>query len=152
MRWNHVRNVLLSVGALVLAVGCARLVPVQNIENQPVSANKPSVTLDEIGNAIVLAGSSLNLRMQKVRPGLIFATFSERERLRPGSPIPAGVFNIFMADELSAVMEIKYDSKRYSILYKESQGFNYDGRKIHKDYNSWVQRLDQRVRVQLSLL
>jgi hypothetical protein len=49
-------------------------------------------------------------------------------------------------------MEIKYDTKQYSIAYKDSQGLQYDGAQIHKTYNGWVQRLDGRIKAQLSQL
>jgi len=49
-------------------------------------------------------------------------------------------------------MEIEYDTKQYSITYKDSQGLKYDGSQIHKTYNSWVHNLDNRIRVQLSAL
>jgi hypothetical protein len=133
MRLNRLRNTVVAVGAVALTIGCVSVVaPVSNLENQPVSVNKPSVTLDEVGNAIVRAGASLSMTMRKVRPGLITATYTPRE--------------------LSATMEIRYDSKQYSITYKDSQGLKYDGSQIHKTYNNWVRSLDDRIRVQLSTL
>jgi hypothetical protein len=131
MRSNQLKNAVLFAGALALVAGCAPLVPVQNIESQPVSANRPA-SLDEIGNAIVRAGASLSMTMQKVRPGLVTATYTSRG--------------------LSATMEIRYDTRQYSITYKDSQGLKYDGSQIHKTYNNWVRSLDSRIRVQLSTL
>jgi len=132
MRLNQLKNILLFVGALALVVGCVQLPSVQNIEDQPIAANKPSVTLDEIGKAIIRAGDSINMQMKQVRPGLISATYTARE--------------------LSAVMEVKYDTKQYSITYKDSQNLKYDGTHIHSRYNQWVRNLDNRIRVQLSTL
>ena len=134
MRFIRLKNVLLFVGALALVVGCAPLALVQNVEKQPVSTNR-AASLDEIGNAIVRAGVSLNMQMQKVRPGIINATY-----------IPIG------GRGASAVMEIKYDTKQYSITYKDSQGLKYDGSQIHRNYNNWVQNLDNRIRAQLTTL
>ena len=131
MHFIRLKNVSLFVGALALVVGCAPLAPLRNIENQPVSTNR-AASLDEIGNAIVRAGVSLNMQMQKVRPGLINATNAVRG--------------------LSATMEIKYDTKQYSISYKDSQGLKYDGTQIHRNYNGWVQNLDNRIRAQLTTL
>jgi len=133
MRLNQLKNVVVAVGAVALTIGCVSVVaPVSNVERQPISASKPSLTLDEVGNAIVRAGASLSMTMQKVRPGLITATYTPRG--------------------LSATMEIRYDTRQYSITYKDSQGLKYDGSQIHKTYNNWVRSLDNRIRVQLSTL
>lgn len=131
MQLKHIKNVLVSIGAVALIIGCAPLAPVQNIDSDEVTTNRPA-TLDEVGNAIVRAGASLNMQMHKVRPGLISATYAVRG--------------------LSATMEIKYDSKHFSITYKDSQGLKYDGTQIHKNYNGWVQNLDNRIKAQLSTL
>jgi hypothetical protein len=117
---------------VALIIGCVSVVaPVSNVVNQPVSTNR-AASLDEVGNAIVRAGASLNMQMQKLRPGLITATYTPRG--------------------LSATMEIRYDTKQYNITYKDSQGLKYDGSQIHKTYNNWVQNLDNRIRTQLSAL
>jgi hypothetical protein len=130
VRFTRLKNVVVAAGAAALIAGCAPLAPVRNVESQPISASKP-LTLEEVGNAIVRAGATLNLQMEKVRPGVITATYS-----------PRGT---------SATMEIKYDTKQYSIAYKDSRGLSYDGSQIHRIYNSWVQNLDNRIRVQLSM-
>jgi len=131
------KNAFIFLATLALIVGCvSHGAPIRSIEGQPVTTNR-AASLDEIGNAIVRAGASLNMQMRKVRPGLVEATY-----------VPMGGAN----KGLSATMEIKYDSKQYSIVYKDSTGLGYDGSKIHKNYNNWVQSLDNRIRVQLSTL
>jgi hypothetical protein len=132
MRLNPLKNVVVAAGSAALIAGCALLVPVHNVESQPVSTSKPSVTLDEVGNAIVRAGATLNFQMQKAGPGVITATYS-----------PRGT---------SATMEVKYDTRQYSIAYKDSRGLDYDGRQIHRIYNGWVENFDKRIREQLSAL
>jgi hypothetical protein len=130
MRLNQLKTAVVAVGTVALIVACV-VAPVSNVVNQPVSTNRPA-SLDEVGNAIVRAGTSLNMQMLKVEPGLITATYT------PRGP--------------SATMEIRYDTKQYSITYKDSQGLRYDGSQIHKKYNIWVHNLDNRIRVQLSAL
>jgi len=130
MRLNQLKTAVVAVGTAALIVGCV-VAPIGNVVNQPVSTNRPA-SLDEVGNAIVRAGTSLNMQMLKVEPGLITATYTPRG--------------------LSATMKISYDTKQYSITYKDSQGLRYDGSQIHKKYNIWVQNLDNRIRVQLSAL
>lgn len=127
---KRLTRILLIVVPALLAIGCAT-VPVQNIADQSIETNRP-VSLQEIGNAIVRAGASLNMQMRRVRPGVIDATYAVR-----------GV---------SATMEVKYSTKSYSIEYKDSQGMKYDGTNIHKNYNGWVANLNNRIQAQLSSL
>lgn len=128
------KKAFLLVGALALVLGaaCAPLAPIQNYPNQPLTTNRP-VSLDEVGKAIRAAGASLRMQMQQVRPGVIQATYIGTKAR-------------------SAVMEIKYDTKQYSITYKDSQGMQYDGNNILKGYNGWVENLDKNIRAQLSAL
>src|SRR5712691_9274675 len=130
MRLNQLNTAVVAVGTMALIVGCV-VAPISNVVSQPVSTNRPA-SLDEVGNAIVRAGTSLNMQMLKAGPGLITATYT------PRGP--------------SATMEIRYDTKQYSITYKDSQGMRYDGSQIHKKYNIWVHNLDNRIRAQLSAL
>lgn len=126
------KNAFLFAGALALVIGCASMAPIQNYPNQPISTNRP-VSLDEIGKVIRAAGASLKMDMQQVSPGVINATYvSTRER--------------------TAVIEVRYDTKQYSITYKDSQGLAYDGKNIMKGYNGWVENLDKSIRAQLSAL
>jgi hypothetical protein len=128
---KRLTRILLIVVPALLALGCAPLAPVVNVTDAPTTTNRPA-SLDEIGNAIVRAGASLNMQMRKVRPGFVEAVYAIRG--------------------LSATMDIKYNTKSYSIEYKDSQGLKYDGTNIHKNYNSWVMNLDNRIRAQLSTM
>lgn len=136
MNTKRLTRMLLIVVPALLAIGCAPLAPVMSITDQTIETSRPA-SLDEIGNAIVRAGASLNMQMRKVRPGIINATY-----------VPLGG----AGKGLSATMEIKYNTKNYSIEYKDSQGLKYDGTNIHRNYNKWVQSLDNRIRAQLMTL
>ena len=125
------RTVLIVVAGL-LAVACAPT-PVMNIDDAAVVANKPAVTQEDVGKAIIRAGAALNMQMVIVRPGVINATYAPR-------------------GDFSAVMEIRYTAQKYSIHYKDSQNLNYDGTNIHRNYNGWVQNLDRNIKAQLSTL
>ena len=48
-----------------------------------------------------------------------------------------------------AVVTVIYDTKSYSIKYKDSSNLNYDGKSIHKNYNGWVENLDKAIRSNL---
>ena len=114
----------------VLAAGCVTA-PIYNVENAPVSATH-KVTMDQVGDAIVRAGTSRGWIMKRVKPGHVVGTLQQRG--------------------LMAQVDITYNSKSYSINYKDSQGLKHDGDQIHKHYNSWVDFLDQSIRSELAQL
>jgi len=70
--------------------------------------------------------------MKDVRPGLIIGTLNVRDHM--------------------AQVEIPYDRRTYSIIYRDSHNLDYDGANIHKNYNGWVQRLSASINARLSLL
>ena len=87
---------------------------------------------EDVQKAIVRAGVGLGWEMKPVEPGLIVGTLHLRTHM--------------------AMVDIKYDTKNYSITYKDSSGLDYDGHNIHKNYNGWIQNLDNGIRSQLTSL
>jgi hypothetical protein len=130
MKLNRFGRVLLVAAPVLLAGGCVNK-PILSVQDASVSTSRP-VSLEEVGRTIMRAGSGMGLQMKSVKPGLINATHT--------------------GSHYSAVMEIRYDTKRYNIAHKDSQGMKYDGNTIHFRYNEWVQRLDKAIRAQLSAL
>lgn len=126
------RNVAIALFTVTAVAACARLAPVYNVNDMPVMANRPSLSADDVGKAIMRAGAGLGWQMQSVKPGLMVGTLQLREH--------------------TAVVDVKYNAKSYSINYKNSNNLNYDGQMIHKNYNGWVQNLDKAIKVQLSTL
>ena len=119
---------IVALGLLI--VGCANVIPVKDLEGQPITtaSGKPP-SLDQAQKAIVRAGGSFNgMRMAVVRPGVVDATYAPRS-------------------DFTCVMEITFDSRSYNIRYKSSEGLSYDpaAHTIHKSYNSWVSNLAKRI-------
>ena len=121
---------VLAIAGLLLMAGC-RVTPVHNVSDAPVSTlSGGQPTLDEMKQAITRAGVNLGWVMREQSPGMIEGRLALRDHL--------------------AVVEIPYSRSGYSIRYKDSRNLNYDGENIHKNYNGWVQRLDQSIKAQLS--
>ena len=40
---------------------------------------------------------------------------------------------------------IPYNKNQFSILYLESENLDYDGKKIHVNYNIWIKRLADQI-------
>ena len=111
-------------------VGC-RSAPLYNVTSSPVSAPKP-VTLADVEKAIARAGVGLGWQIIPREPGKIEGVLALRTH--------------------RAVVDIAYDTKTYSIVYKDSVNLDFDGTNIHSNYNGWIQNLDKAIRTQLSLL
>jgi len=116
--------------ALVL-VGC-RSNPVYNVSGAPVTTSTRNYSMGDVRGAILQAGASLGWQMKVVRPGLITGTLYVREHM--------------------ATVEIPYDRRTYSILYRDSNNLDYDGANIHSNYNGWVQNLSNAINARLSVL
>ena len=117
---------LLVVGSILLLAGC-RMGPVLNVVDSPV-ANARS--MQQVEQAITDAGRSLGWIMSAQGPGRMTGTLALRDH--------------------RAVVDIAYNSKTYSIRYKDSANLHYDGSSIHSNYNGWIENFDRAIRVRLS--
>jgi hypothetical protein len=125
VKWTAV----IITGALSLTAGCASQ-PVYTVSDAAVIASKQSVTLDEVSKAIVRAGAGLGWQMNETEPGHIVGTLNLRNH--------------------TAVVDVTYDIKSYRVLGQHN--LQYDGTNIHRNYNGWIQRLDQAIRAELTAI
>lgn len=123
------RTSLVLAGIAVAVLGGCRSAGIYNVSAAPVVANK-TVSMEDVQKAIVRAGVGLGWQMKPMEPGLIVGTLNLRTHM--------------------AMVNIKYDTKTYSITYKDSNNLDYSGDSIHKNYNGWIQNLDSGIRSQLS--
>ena len=124
---------ILSLGfavLLLLMTGC-RSAPLLDVVSAPVTTTKP-VSMSNMESAIIGGGTGLGWRMVPQGPGQIEGVLSLRDH--------------------RAVVMVNYDTKSYSIKYKDSSNLNYDGKSIHKNYNGWVENLDKAIRSNLAAL
>jgi hypothetical protein len=144
---------LIAVVLMVGLTGCATGVPIHNVKDAPVKTlSGKELTLDQATKAIVLAGMGLNWEMEVATPGHIVGTLNLRSH--------------------QAVVDIPYNTRVYSILYKSSKNLlipipssipsntgtrGIDDRRnsvqqkkegIHPNYNSWIENLNNAIRTQ----
>ena len=124
-------GIALLAAAIVLA-GCSTTLPVRNVADAPVQSNLARVTQDDVQRAILRAGAQYGWQMTPKQPGLIEGTLNLRRHM--------------------AKVNIRFDEKTYSITYADSVELQYDGANIHKNYNGWIQNLDNAIQVQLKTL
>lgn len=120
---------LIVVLTLTALLASCRTAPVHNVEQATFNTTK-QLSLAQVTTAIQNAGTTLGWQMRVERPGLIIGTLNLRAH--------------------QAVVEIPYDTKTYSILYQSSSNLKYNGKTIHRNYNSWVMNLSREIQVQIS--
>lgn len=121
MTRNLTRMVLVIAFAGVLAA--CRTSPVYNVENDMFTKTAPS--LEAASTMIQGAGASLGWQMQDMEPGHIVGRLPIRTHL--------------------AVVDINFDTQRYSIQYKDSNNLKYNGTEIHSNYNGWIENLQNAI-------
>lgn len=124
MRLAITRLHVLAVCLLVLS-GCGRNAPIYNVESSPLNAPE-SATMAQVEQAIVRAGTGLGWEIKPEGPGRATGTLKLRTHV--------------------AIVNITYDTKSFSIQYKDSVNLNYSNGWIHPNYSSWVHNLEKAIR------
>ena len=115
----------------IVAAGCARTGPIQNVNDAAVTTpSAKALTASQVRSAVITAGTSLGWRMVDAGPGKLEGTLNLRTH--------------------TAVVDIPYSAKTYSIVYKSSENLYEANGQIHTNYNGWVQNLDRAIRTELS--
>jgi predicted small lipoprotein YifL len=130
------KKIILSLLVLLATfslTGC-RTTTVLNVPHQSIMPTKKTLTNDDVFKAIVRAGASKGWIITRVDNNTAVGTLNLRGH--------------------QAIVTITFNTKEYSITYKNSTNLKYDAEKntIHSNYNAWVQNLKNAIDVQLSLL
>jgi hypothetical protein len=116
--------------AAVALAGCNTM-PIQNVSDAPVvTASGKSLSHDQVRGAIVRAGGALGWQMKDEGSNMLVGTLHLRKH--------------------TAVVEIPYSSRGYSIRYRSSVNLDEKDGQIHKNYNGWIQNLTRGITAQLS--
>jgi hypothetical protein len=113
-------------------MGCRGGGPIYNVKDAPINTTAGHApTLEQVTKAIVQGGVGLTWSMTVVTPGHIIGKLNVRSH--------------------TAVVDITYNTKTYSITYKDSTNLKYDADKqtIHENYRPWIQNLDNNIRNRL---
>jgi hypothetical protein len=133
-RMKRIWSTSLVIGVLFLAaMGCRGGGQIYNVKDSAIAtATGKEASLDQVTKAIVEAGAGLSWNMAVVKPGQIVGTLNVRSH--------------------QAVVDIVYNTKTYSITYKDSTNLKYDAEKntIHENYRGWIQRLDNAIKSRLT--
>lgn len=113
-------------------VSCRAGAPIYDIKGTAIpNSIDGSMSLTEVTKSITSAAAKHGWEMRVEKPGYIVGTLHLREH--------------------EAVVDILYDTKSYSIVYKSSQTLQYNeaNRTIHKNYNSWIRNLNVSIQREL---
>lgn len=123
-------TVTLLLMLTLLFAGC-RTAPIHNVTDAPVNANVENHTAADVKKAIFRAGAGLGWHIKESGPGKLIGTLHLRKHM--------------------AKIDIPYTKDGYSLLYSDSNQLNYNSERgeIHKNYNGWIQNLDQAIQSQL---
>jgi hypothetical protein len=119
----------LLVAALLAVAGCGSR-PVMNVTAEPVVVTPgKTATSDNVRDAILRAGSSLGWQMRPAAPGVIAGSINLRGH--------------------SANIDVEYNTRTYNIVYRSSTGLDAQNGQIHKNYNGWIENLNNAIRREL---
>jgi hypothetical protein len=124
---------ILAASATASQAACFRCAPIMNVNDALVAgpANK-AVSAEDVRAAIIRAGASLGWQMKEDGPGKLVGTLVLRTH--------------------TAVVDIPYSVKTFSIIYKSSINLDAADGQIHKNYNSWVGNLKNGIYTQMLLI
>ena len=125
-------KVVIPSALAILLVACSGGPLIKDIDNVPINVSNPNYDLSDVSKAIRRAGIGLGWKMKERAPGHIVGAVYWRSHL--------------------AVVDITYTLYEYSINYMDSTNLGYDGYRIHRNYNSRIEGLNDAVNVQLSAL
>lgn len=114
----------------VLLAACAAQ-PIYSVPDQPITTSK-SLKHDEVRAAIGRGAARYGWKVRDEGPNTVVATIDLRTH--------------------HAEVTIKYDTRNYSIEYKDSNNLNYDGAHIHHAYNGWIHNLQKGINAELSAI
>jgi hypothetical protein len=129
-REGQMKTWKLVIPVLLLLLASCRTADPYNVQNAP--GTSKAVSLTDVEIAIRRAGQSLGWQIVPQGPGR--------------------AEGILVLRDHRAVVNISYDTKNYSITYKDSSNLQYDGKTIHSNYNGWVQNLDKAISRELLAL
>jgi hypothetical protein len=115
-----VRIPLIAVTLLLAA--CANE-PIYNVPTHMVPGSAQALPPERIEAAIIDAGQSRGWKFERTAPGLLRA-----KQVQP---------------KYSAVVDISFNARSYSIKHISSSGMNEEGGTVHPHYNMWIRNLER---------
>ncbi len=119
-----------ALPATALAFGAGT--PIYNVASASMPSH-PAATLQTLEMAVIRAGAGLGWKVTPQGPGKAEGLLILRTH--------------------TAIVDIVYDLKSFSITYRSSINLSYreSDKTIHSNYNGWIQNLEKAIKVQAAL-
>lgn len=114
----------LTLGLVLLVGTSCQSVPVYTVESHPIPASAQKLSMNEIEQAIIQAGSARRWRFERLAPGSLRARQSDSK-------------------DHEAVVDIAYSQAAYSIRLNSTFRLKEKDGTIHPRYNIWVRNLEK---------
>lgn len=125
-------GVVAALAFAALLAACT-VAPIYNVNEAPVTtASGKPVTAAQVRTAIIASGAGLGWKIVDAGPGRLEGTLVLRTH--------------------TAVVDIPYSAKSYSITFKSGENLRAEDGSIHKNYNGWIQNLDRAIRATIAAL
>ncbi|MGP9803099.1 hypothetical protein [Rheinheimera sp. NSM] len=108
---------------LLVSVPAVTAAPIENITDAPIGHE---LNIEQIKKAVLLAGSGRGWQMKETTDGQIEAVLNIRKH--------------------QAIVRIDYNLHSYSITYVDSTNLKAKNGQIHKNYNNWVNNLNNDIK------
>jgi len=124
-------SIIAAIAVALALGGCVRTAAIYNVKDTPVStASGQALDAQKVRASIITAGTSLGWSIVDAGAGKLEGTLKLRTH--------------------TAVIDIPYNARSYSLVYKSSENLNAADGIIHNNYNGWIQNLDRAIRTELS--
>jgi hypothetical protein len=120
-------KIVLAILSFTLIASCTvrYTSSIYNVQKAPVVTQSKKVTQEKVGKAVDESGIALGWTMQHIRPGYTIATLHLRSH--------------------TAKVGIHYNAVSYSIHYISSKNLTRRGM-IHRNYNGWIENLNNAIK------
>ena len=121
----------LLIAALLAFTAACTSRPINNVSGDVVLATPgKSAKTEDVRDAIVRAGTALGWKMQPAAPGVV-----------------AGELGV--ANKHWVNVDVQYTATAYSIVYRSSTNMKEKNGEINRNYNAWVENLNNAIRREL---
>jgi hypothetical protein len=125
IRHPEVKSAVAVLGALCgLLTGC-RTEVLRDFHGVPFPGDCAEASINEVDDAIWRAGRKVGFEVDRIEPGVLWATWHVRKHI--------------------AVVSITHSNGLLSVRYHWSENLLQEGDRIHRSYNRWTERLVEQI-------
>ena len=130
MPMNNVTVRKVGVAIFVLIAASCAGKPIYNVDGHHFPVAAQSMPISKIRAAIIEAAEARDWQVKPIGEGHLEA--------------------VYVRNTHKAVVDILYDRQTYSIHYKSSENLKAQDGTIHRNYNRWVNNLDEEIQKKVS--